>query len=1106
MHTFELRVVDPATGRPTWVLGDTETWTISPVISDAGTVQFTYPKNGANYNQIIMDRDVAVFYNGVEIGPLRSTMEQRSYNDADVAEEGAIAQITCRTSMARMQRAVVYPQNWPTTSNPPNYAFTSNTPGFIVRTLVQAAQARGTILEIDISSFTDTHDSNGVAWATSISLTWDAQTTYLQVIQDLQTYGQCDAVMNVYSLKLYNYQTAGVDRTTQNPPVIIRKGRDLSESSVQESTRDLSTVVLASGASNLYAESFYAPGVAARGRREVGTSVSGITDILQLVQTGDAVAESASADVIARTNALVFGDPNSPVPSVDFDLGDWVFTEIDGQLFRQRVLQYSVAEDNEGVLTGTSALDNIFGEFLTRLQAQVAAIENGSTITGASEPDKVEVIKNPPAIPATVGAGSTAYLDDQGNTLAEITLTWSAVTEDTAGNLDDNIAGYQVQVTIHGTTNWTTYACDANTFSLYIYALLPNTAYDYRVQCYDSQANYSGWTATQTITTASDTTAPTEPSTPVVSSTLGQLSVVWDGLDNTGHTMPLDFDHLSVYVSSSSPSFTPSAANLFQNMRGGGTVTVPGAVLTYGTTYYVRFVAYDRTGNASIPSAAGSATLSQVVAVDIASGQVSISNLAFSDVGNLIDNGSFEDVNWRATRNTAFGGSHWSFDNTTSSAGTWSATHFGTAGQTNETVVLNTVNCTVGQTFMGAADWKLNSSVTSSAMRVALGVNFYDITGSSLGYSDLSFCWTAPSTNDNTWRSRISTQAVTAPAGAVTARFVLATSGHTAGQVWMDNVEVRMQQDNLLIANAAITDAKIGTVSANKIIAGTMSAGVIISGSIGTAASGQRCVADGTGFHAYDASGNMVFDVNNFSTAMTLSAQSGSAKIVVNAQDTTMSPGLFGNQIGGGGAATAVYPTLRMFDSSNSNSSVLTTAAVGGNSAGVSLMSGSFTQSTKTYAYQLLMADQFGSSYRCIDYTNEVANGGLVYIGPTFAVIGTFIEGALHGGQLRFDYDSGSTDSRWEIDGYLPNWNSAFAQFGIITGDISGLGGGSGGANIAYGPTPYSTMVPTVNYSCGTLGQIGGNVNALTSTGFAFTLGGTSPASWSIIFWGWRIR
>jgi hypothetical protein len=1079
---FELRIVNPSTGLADTVLPDFQTFTLSPVISDAGTVQFTYPRNGHNYSAIQMDLDLAVFFNGVELGYLRSTMEQRTWDDANPGEEGDVASITCRTSLARMQRAVVYPQGWPDNTDPPSYAFTAATPGVILRTLVELAQLRGTIPEIDISSFSDTNDSNGVPWAQTISMTWDAQYDYLQVINDLYTYGQCEAVMDVYSLHLYNYQTLGSDLTVVDPPVVIRKARDLTQSSVQESTRDLRTVVLASGSNNLYVESESEGAVLLKGRRETGTSASGITDATQLQQIGDTFAVSVSNDIIARTNALVFDD-GSPVPGTDFDLGDWVWTSIDGTLFRQRTIQWSLSCDGTGVITGTSAMDNIFGEFLTRLQAQVNAIENGMTITGGSDPTSVTVINSPPRKPGTVSAGTSAYLDNQGHTYSAITVVWSAVTEDQNGAADPNIAGYQVRLAFHGTTTWSTVTTDNNTLSYYFGSLLPSTQFDYQVQCFDNQSNYSGWSTVQTVTTASDTTPPNTPSTPVVASTLGQLSITWDGKDSLGANMPGDFDHLSVYVSSSSPTFTPSPANLYQNMRGGGTVTVPGAVLTYGTTYYVRFIAYDQSGNASVASTAGSATLSQVVSTDIESGQVSLSNLSFSDVGNLIDNGSFEDPNWRAVRNTAFGGTHFALDNTTSSSGIWSVVHTGTAGQVDESVNLATVNCTPGQTFMGAADWKVSSAVTST-MRVAVGVNFHDINGVGLGYSDLSYCQTPPSTNDNTWRARISSQAVTAPATAATATFVLAAHTHTAGSIWADNVEVRMQQDNLLIADAAITDAKIGTVSANKIIAGTMSAGVIISGSIGTASSGQRCVMDGTGFHAYDSSGNLVFDVNDFSQVLTLGQTGGGPRIQMD--------------------MSGAFPTMRFYDTSNVNNSFMNVINADSNTAAFGINGGEFTSGSRTLRGRMLLwGPSTGAKLQIMDSATQVQDGGLLELLPDTATHGIFVNGATHGGQTIFSSDSVNSDAIVEIDGYwdgvirTQNASQLFSAIGLAP---------AGGVNAVYGPTMFSTVRPIAQYSCSTLGVTGGNVNGTSSTGFLYTLSASSPAAWSVLAWLVRTR
>ena len=1088
MDIFEVRLVNKTTGLADVVLGDVETWQVSPVISDAGTVQFTYPRNGVNWNTITTDKDIAFFQGGVEIGTLRSTLEQISYDEASANEEGDIATCTGRTSMARLARAVVYPSNWPTKSDPPSYTFTAATPGYIMRVLVQAAQSRGTIPEIDISSFTDTHDTNGVAWASTISISWNAQTTYLQIVNDLYSYGMSEALMNVYSLKLYNFQTLGVDHTLQAAPPIMRKGRDLTQSSFQGSTRGLVTVTLASGSNNLYVESQDSGAVATYGRREGGTSASGISDPTQLGQLGLQYTKSLSSEIDARTNALAFGDPGSPLPGQDFDLGDWMWTDIDGTLHRQRVIQWSLSRDNQGVATGTAAMDTIFGEFLTRLQAQVNGIESGATISGASQKNPVVKITSPPAIPTGLSVGTNAYVDNQGHTFAYIIASWVAVTQDQAGNTDPNIGGYQIQIKYHANTTWTAFTVDANTTSLYHSGLLPNTSVDVRVQCVDTQGNVSGWSSVFTLTTAADVTPPNQPSTPVVVSQLGQLSITWDGLDSGALAMPGDFDHLFVYVSSSSPTFTPSAVNQYATMRGGGTVTIPAAVLTYGTTYYARLVAYDQTGNASTASVAGSATLAQVVTTDIATGQVSISNLSFSDVGNLVDNGSFEDANWRATRNTAFGGTHWSLDNTTSSAGTWSIHHTGTGGQVDESVTLTTFNAKVGQTFMGAADWKMDSGVTSSTMRAAVGINFYDASNTSLGYSDLSFCWTSPSTNDNTWRTRIATNAVTAPANTVTAKIVLATHLHTAGNIWADNVEVRMQQDNLLIANAAITDAKINDVTANKITAGTISAGVILSGSIGTASSGQRCVMDGTGYHAYDSAGNLVFDVNNFNTVLTLGAVSGAAKIQMD--------------------MSAAYPTIRLYDTSNSNNAFMNVVNIESNSAAFGINSGSYTSSGTLYRNRIVMwGATSGITAQVITSSSAAQNGGILSLTPTSATFGLFTAASTHGGQLIFTVGGSGTDSQWELDGFRNNAGSVApgTQEGIFGGEIGSISGT--GLTWSYGTTMFSTTNPVaVPRDINTSPVPGFMMTTSTTTGFGLIGSASYTGLFSVMFIAFRIR
>jgi hypothetical protein len=227
---------------------------------------------------------------------------------------------------------------------------------------------------------------------------------------------------------------------------------------------------------------------------------------------------------------------------------------------------------------------------------------------------------------------------------------------------------------------------------------------------------------------------------------------------------------------------------------------------------------------------------------------------------------------------------------------------------------------------------------------------------------------------------------------------------------------------------------------------------------------------------------------------------------------------------------TDIFPQIRFYDGTNTNYGFLLAANANGCTASIALSTGTYQPGATLLANRITM-DGLGMHMQVIDattghgnvtmggdvhvtdnsavasvLTSGVGDGGVMGLYNTQAVFGLFPNGATHGGQLVFNYDSTNSDAKWELDGYLPNWNSAFTQFGIITGDVSGLGAGSGGASITFGVTTYSTMIPVVSYSCGTIGQIGGNVNALTASGFSYTLGGTSPASWSIIFWGWRVR
>lgn len=115
--------------------------------------------------------------------------------------------------------------------------------------------------------------------------------------------------------------------------------------------------------------------------------------------------------------------------------------------------------------------------------------------------------------------------------------------------------------------------------------------------------------------------APGAPTPPVVTPSLGGLRVVWDGALADGSTLPADFDHVAVHVSTST-GFTPSAATFVGTItRSGDGGMLPVTPLPY-QVHYVLLTAVNTSGNASGPSAETSATPLKVDGPDLTAGSV----------------------------------------------------------------------------------------------------------------------------------------------------------------------------------------------------------------------------------------------------------------------------------------------------------------------------------------------------------------------------------------------------------------------------------------------------------------------------------------------------
>jgi hypothetical protein len=626
VRQLELQAIDPATAAR-YPLPDIKTWAISPIRHAVGVITFDYPKTGTNfdrlYQHVIDDRDLycAVRVDGVERPDL--TVIVGNSNGDRVALDGTW-KFTGKFQSVLLTEAVTAPDTIGLNADP-DREFSSKTAGAIIRTLVQEAQARGALAGVTTSSFSNTTDSKGAAWASIVTIEFSPGGTLFEILNKLVDIGLCEWRMVGLDLRLYNAGTLGVDRTLQDPPVILRGGQSISDAPLTHSVEDSKTALLVAGSEGLYIEKVDATATARRGRRIEGYVSSGnITDSGTLSAFGDATLTKVTPGVLQATHGIVFG-AGGPEPMTDFDEGDWIYSDTGGGLKRLQVAQWTASGDDQGIVKGSVTLNDLIASRAAQLQRLIDELAGGSTVVGSSTPPPALDDGLSPAAPTGLTASSSAYVTDQGITQAQVSSNWADVTTNSDGSALDDLAGYEVQFAYHSgqglPTEWQA-AGNSQSSDLQFSGLVPAVAIDLRVRAYDDANNIGAWSATYSLTTGADTTAPPIPSTPIVESYLGILTIAWDGKGSLGEAMPPDFDRVDVYASTTS-GFTPGPSTYIDSLRGAG--TMPSTIGNYGETWYGRLVAVDTSGNASAASAQDSALLVQAADGDI--GSLSIGKL-----------------------------------------------------------------------------------------------------------------------------------------------------------------------------------------------------------------------------------------------------------------------------------------------------------------------------------------------------------------------------------------------------------------------------------------------------------------------------------------------
>lgn len=254
-----------------------------------------------------------------------------------------------------------------------------------------------------------------------------------------------------------------------------------------------------------------------------------------------------------------------------------------------------------------------------------------------------DLLSTTPMAPTNLTITSTSYTDTVGITRAEVTFQWDEVVDNTDGSPFLDFAYYSVFFKVDSPS--ASYQFAGNSFDAVLVAGGFEPGSEYQAIVYAvNQKNISSLPSTPVyFMTAGDSTPPPIPSAPTLTSKLGTIRVEWDGLGSIGEVMPADFAYAEVHMSTIS-GFAPSTSTLVAKIIGRGYAIATN--LTPATTYYVRLVGVDTSGNASNPSAVSSINPVFITGADIEANSITANNIAAGAIDGQVITGAVIQTAW----------------------------------------------------------------------------------------------------------------------------------------------------------------------------------------------------------------------------------------------------------------------------------------------------------------------------------------------------------------------------------------------------------------------------------------------------------------------------
>lgn len=486
-------------------------------------------------------------------------------------------------------------------------AFLSRNSGVIVKTMMDENRERGGAATGLTLGFDTGKDSAGTSWKNVYTLYYSLGVSVQSALASLVGGGGVDWRTSGRTLKIWNPDSTGLSRDLSGR-VNLRFRRDVAEAPNEESISELASDILVEGDNGLIFRETNAAAPTPWGKWESYVSQGGVSDKATAQAFMQATLEASARVRGQYTRSLNIYDVDT-LPLFDYHAGDWITAPTVKHGEKVRIQEIDISFDSTSGLTASVMLNDLKLDAAVKANKKIQGITGGATLAGSEggRPAPEKDHRTPKAVTGLVVA-TDAYISSRGTALGLATLQWAAVSQATDDTAID-ISGYRVEYrkNLAGAPWVSGGVTDAQRLTLGIGGLECGQRYEFRVRAVPTYSDKLGdWSNVVVALVASDVTPPSIPSKPILTSKLGVVDVQWDGRNNAGGGMELDFDHVEVGISDSNGNW-----KYRDSVARDGYCHVTG--LEPNSTWWFALRSVDHSGNKSAWSAGASVKVAPVL-------------------------------------------------------------------------------------------------------------------------------------------------------------------------------------------------------------------------------------------------------------------------------------------------------------------------------------------------------------------------------------------------------------------------------------------------------------------------------------------------------------